>query len=51
MSAEYKVFQDFNISVAYHYSKIIDEDATRTPGYLLGTKNNFSLVVNYRTIK
>jgi hypothetical protein len=43
--AEYEIVHDINISAEYVYSSITDEDKFRTPGYLLGVKNNFSLTL------
>lgn len=47
LKAHYQIFHELYAEGFYEYSDITDEDPNRTPAYLLGTNNTFSLRVWY----
>ncbi len=47
INAEYEWLHDLFVSASYEYSDIHDDDLTRTPSFMLGKKNSFSLTVNW----
>jgi hypothetical protein len=46
-SVSYEALHDLFGRLNYRYSDISDEDPLRTPSYLLGKKNSFSITVSY----
>ena len=46
-SAQYEWLHDLWGRLEYWYSDITDEDAARTPDYLLGRKNSFAITIWY----
>ena len=47
LEASYEVIHDLFGELSYSYSDVKDEDLTRTPGFLLGIKNSFAIIVHY----
>jgi hypothetical protein len=46
VSLDYEIIHDLNVTGSYEYSRITDEDKTRTPEYLLGDKNSLYLTIS-----